>query len=240
MGDNMEKILLYSGGLDSWLIDKLWKPDKKIYVDLHTEYSEEEKQRLEDDVIIIDFPDISQFMLENGVLPLRNLYLLMIACNYSNFDDVEICLGATAGDYLYNDKSYTFGKKSEDLLNTIYNVGKFRHPNKNIKINLNFLEYTKYDLLKEYIENGGDIEEAFNKSFTCQHPLNNKPCWSCKYCFLKWVAFYLAGYKFNDNINKSMINYLKNIALPKIKNNESYYGKEKIDVLNVYKYIKGE
>ena len=30
----MKKVLLYSGGLDSWLIDKLWNPDFKLYIDI--------------------------------------------------------------------------------------------------------------------------------------------------------------------------------------------------------------
>lgn len=25
-----KKVLLYSGGMDSWLIDKIWKPDVKL------------------------------------------------------------------------------------------------------------------------------------------------------------------------------------------------------------------
>ena len=55
----MQKILLYSGGMDSWLIDKIWKPDRRIYIDMHTRYSQQEiksiKQR-RNDVEIIDFP----------------------------------------------------------------------------------------------------------------------------------------------------------------------------------------
>lgn len=229
----MKKVMLYSGGLDSWLIDKIWKPDIKLYIDLYTEYSEEEKDRLDDDTIVLDFPGINQFVLDGGVLPLRNLYLLMIACNYTDFDDVEICLGATAGDYLYNDKSYLFAEKSEDILNTVYNVGMFNHPDKEVKINFSFLEYTKYDLLKQYLEQGGDLETAFRRSFTCQHPSDNEPCWNCKYCFLKFVPFYLCNYPFPDSVIESMKKFLVEDALPKIRKNKSYYGKELINVLEV-------
>ena len=35
-----KKVLLYSGGMDSWLIDKIWKPDVKLYVDMGTKYSQ--------------------------------------------------------------------------------------------------------------------------------------------------------------------------------------------------------
>ena len=38
----MKKILLYSGGVDSWLINQIWKPDIKLYVNLGTSDSEEE------------------------------------------------------------------------------------------------------------------------------------------------------------------------------------------------------
>lgn len=50
------KVLLYSGGMDSWLIKRLWKPDECVYVDMHTEYSEDEKKRLDADIRVIDFP----------------------------------------------------------------------------------------------------------------------------------------------------------------------------------------
>lgn len=49
----MKKVLLYSGGTDSWLIDKIWKPDTKIYIDIHGRYSEVEKKRLPNDVKVV-------------------------------------------------------------------------------------------------------------------------------------------------------------------------------------------
>ena len=89
----MKKILLYSGGMDSWLIDKIWQPDQKIYFNLHTDYSDLEMDRLPDDVTIMDFPFLKQFEIpHNGVIPLRNLYLFMLACNLTGFEDVEISI----------------------------------------------------------------------------------------------------------------------------------------------------
>ena len=55
------KVLLYSGGMDTWLIDKLWKPDKKIYIDIGGKYNEAEKQRLGNDVEILPFPLLGRF-----------------------------------------------------------------------------------------------------------------------------------------------------------------------------------
>ena len=51
----MKKVLLYSGGMDSWLIDKIWEPDVKLFIDVGTEASKIERQRLPKDVIIKEF-----------------------------------------------------------------------------------------------------------------------------------------------------------------------------------------
>lgn len=61
------KVLLYSGGMDSWLIDKIWKPDVKLYVDMNTKYSQEEIKRLPSDVII-DKLDLSKWEREGKII----------------------------------------------------------------------------------------------------------------------------------------------------------------------------
>ena len=71
------KVLLYSGGMDSWLIDKIWKPDVKIYIDIEGSYSKEEIARLPKDVKIVKLP-IGIYEQENKFVPLRNLYFLMV------------------------------------------------------------------------------------------------------------------------------------------------------------------
>lgn len=233
----MKKVMLYSGGCDSYLISKIYKPDLKIYVNLHTEYSESEMKKLDDDVIVIDYPFLKNFEEDNGVIPLRNLYLIMIACNYTGYDDVEICLGVNNGDQYYNDKSLEFFRNAEKFLNQIYNDGAFTKQIKNIKLKYDTLQYTKYELLKMYLKQGGDIETAYNEIFTCQHPINNEPCWNCKYCFLKFVPFYLAGYKFSNSIIQSMSKFFKEDALPKIEKGKSYYSKELLEVLEVGKRL---
>lgn len=94
----MQKILLYSGGMDSYLIDKLWNPDRRIYVDMHTRYSEQEKMcilKRRNDVEFVDFP-LGQWEREDKIIPLRNLYLPMVICNITGEKDVDICIGATA------------------------------------------------------------------------------------------------------------------------------------------------
>ena len=50
-----KKVLLYSGGMDSFIIDKLWKPDLKLYVDLKGIYNRTEIEHLPEDVEIAEF-----------------------------------------------------------------------------------------------------------------------------------------------------------------------------------------
>lgn len=235
----MKKILLYSGGMDSWLIDKIWKPDEKVYINLHTDYSNLEMEKIKEsgeDVTVIDFPSLVQFEnKENGVIPLRNLYLIMMVCNITDFDDVEICLGATDGDRVH-DKTLPFKEKAEDLLNYLYAPQNCMPVTKHIKINFDYKDYSKADLLEEYLMRGGDIEEAMKRSFSCHHPNeDNEPCWKCKPCFRKWLAFKKFDYDFGKEIDTKMMNYLKNQLMPKIIDGVHGRGKEDLDAIFVYK-----
>jgi len=109
----MTKVLLYSGGVDSWLINKLWKPDIKLYININGAYNKEEIKHLPPDVIIIDFP-LGIFEDKNTkYVPLRNLYFLMLASNYGD----HICLGATSGDYGAIDKRPEFLDLAESIIN---------------------------------------------------------------------------------------------------------------------------
>ena len=54
----MKKVLLYSGGMDSWLINKLEKPDVKLFVDLGTKSTQGEIKKLDKDVIVFPLKDL--------------------------------------------------------------------------------------------------------------------------------------------------------------------------------------
>lgn len=211
----MKKVLLYSGGMDSWLIDKLWKPDIRLYVNMHTEYSTNEISKLQKDVIIIDFP-LNMWERTDSIIPLRNLYLLMIACNYTMDEDIELCYGATFGDRS-KDQSEKFQLDAEALLNYLYLPQSWIPNGKKIKIITSFQKLTKREMLEMYIEQGGTLDECFEKSLSCYHPNNsNKPCWNCKPCFRKFVAFDTLGYEFNKEVIRRNMIYAKDHILPEL------------------------
>ena len=229
------KVLLYSGGLDSWLIDKVWKPDKKIYIDMGTEYSEIEKSRLPSDVIIASF-SLKQFELKNSIIPLRNLYLCLLACNLTGFEDVEICLGALNGDRV-NDKSKKFAELLNPLLEYLYENQKSQ-PGRRAKLVMPFKDYSKRELLTEYVNNGGTLEEAFESTFSCYHPVHGKPCMSCKACFRKAIPFIVTGMKFNNSQKQKIINYMHEHVFTDMDNFLKDKGKEGVDCLSAIKVIQ--
>lgn len=241
----MKKVLLYSGGMDSWLIDKIWKPDLKVYVNMHTKYSNEEIQKIQsqrDDVQIVDFP-LGQWERPDSIIPLRNLYLVMVICNITGDEDVDICLGATAGDRVL-DKSYDFVTKTNDLLNYLYQSQWWIPDGKKVNVNIDFKDKTKEDLLAMYVEQGGNLDEAFNKSFSCYNPTEDgHECWQCKPCFRKFVAFDSVGYNFSEDVLHTVIPFINKAIVPKILKGTYGRGKKEeqaiLDCVNKYKeYIQ--
>ena len=226
----MKKVLLYSGGMDSWLIDKIWKPDIKLYIDMNTRYSKEEIKKLPKDVIIEKL-DLGKFEREDSIIPLRNLFLVMLASNYGN----EVCLGATAGDRVL-DKSLEFGKKTSNLLTYLYQKQHWTEERK-IKINLDYKSFTKTQLIKKYIEQGGNIEEAVKESFSCYYPIDSKECWNCKPCFRKYVSFKLNGYDFGKEIDLKIKTYLEKEIIPYIKNGTYGRAEEEKEIMEVYSLL---
>lgn len=236
----MKKVLLYSGGMDSWLIDKLWKPDVKLYVDMNTRYSKEEISRLPADVQIEKL-DLSRWEREDEIIPLRNLYLVAVASNYGD----TICIGATAGDRVL-DKSYGFAQKASDLLSFLYQKQHWTEERK-ISVVLPFKNKSKKEMLNSYLESGGDFFLAWNNSFSCYSPKNHHPCFCCKPCYRKAVAFYENAKShginpssfLSDDSCRSLIFYLeKNIIQDAMSGKTGRGEKEERDIIDFYNYLK--
>lgn len=198
------KVLLYSGGMDSWLIDKIWKPDLRLFVDMGTASAREERKRLPADVKVVEFQSLGQFERpQDFILPLRNLYLFMIASNYGE----EICLGATSTD-VNLDKTQEFADKATDLLGYMYQPQKWtqeRHP----RLIVDFKKYSKSDLLGIYLRNGGTWQEAYEKTFSCFTPKDGKECRDCRACFLKLMAFVDNGIDLPREIVEPYLPYIR-------------------------------
>lgn len=215
----MSKVLLYSGGTDSWLIDKIWKPDIKLYININGLYSQDEINRLPKDVKIIDFPFLGTIEeKESSFVPLRNLYFLMIA---SNFGD-NICYGATLSDRGSKDKRIEFIEKAQDIIDYCL-IGNSSTKDRHIKICNEFINMNKFELIKLYLDKGGNIEEFVRDSFSCYHSTNGKECYHCKPCYKKFLEAYYFGYEYSEEAELKMIEYLRKCVIPKNKHEGTYF-----------------
>jgi 7-cyano-7-deazaguanine synthase in queuosine biosynthesis len=182
----MSRVLLYSGGLDSWLINHLWNPDVKLYIDLGTKASKTEIEHLPSDVIIEKFDLIKHEAVDRDFyLPMRNLFLVTLASYYGE----EICLGAEAND-IHLDNNGEFAVRASSLLSYLAS-----EEGRTIKVVTPFSKLTKTDMLQAYVKQGGSLDKAFKESFSCYSPFHGKECKVCSSCTRKLEAFKQLGYE---------------------------------------------
>src|SRR5678815_2481898 len=118
----MTNILLYSGGLDSYIAHYLLTQDgtpwECVYVDLGSRYSAKEKRTLllPHDTLYLPLGGLEQ---DDGFLPQRNPMLITFAQAAYDADNVALC--AVRGEYS-RDKHPEFFKRLSGLLS--YTAGK--------------------------------------------------------------------------------------------------------------------
>lgn len=213
-----KKVLLYSGGMDSWLIDKLWKPDLRLYVDIKGSYSEEEKKRLPKDTLIVPLP-LGQFEQPDFIVPLRNLYFFLVASNYGEY----LCLGATLGDN-HRDKTEHFFCQTESLLCYLWGPQSKQPIGRTITIERKFLFRSKIDLVRSFVDNGGNLNDVANKTFSCYSPISEQECLACKPCFRKYVALSINGYQYPKDDRYRMWKFVRKEIVPRARNlDQTYY-----------------
>lgn len=171
----MRKVQLYSGGMDSYIISKLWKPDVKLYFDYGTEQNVEEMRRLPNDVIVKKLP-IGEYIQDDGVntIPLRNLLFSAIAVNYGD----EILIGGLKTD-VHFDKTEEFAAGCTELFNSVLEREAFPQT---VKVVTPFRGHSKTDLVYEYLKAGGTVEDIEANSWSCHWPKDGEPCGECVPC----------------------------------------------------------
>lgn len=239
----MIKVLLYSGGMDSWLIDKLWNPDVCLYVNMQTQYGNVELEKQTAGKYqgirhqIITLP-LQRWEREDKIIPYRNLLLCIAAANEYQRDDVQICLGATAGDRVL-DKSKKFAKMTTKLLSFLWQEQWWTKGRK-VEVVVPYKDWTKEDLLRAYQKQGGDLEEVWKNSFSCYNPDEfGLECWECKPCVRKCLAFWAVGYRrMDDKVLWKVWNVFKKDIRPQILRGKYGRGKkEERELMRAWKEI---
>lgn len=204
------KVLLFSGGTDSVMAAYLYKPDILLHIDVAGSYS------IGDEVaahaVHREFSFLYNLPLttirahclagferrDDKILPLRNLYFVMLASHYGD----TIILGAMGGDRVL-DKSYEFASLTSELLSYLYSeqhwcIGR------DIKIELPMKKFTKVEVMRQYLAANGPITALLEAS-SCYAPNVLAPkregwhCGWCKSCLRKWVAMECNGVEYGPS-----------------------------------------
>lgn len=185
-----KKILLFSGGFDSVLLEWKIKPDILLYVDMHTKYAQREIEHIKslppyytDRVIIKDLP-LGEYEKSDSFLPYRNLILISIALQYAP----KVYLGFTGQDNSLDCKE-VFINKASSLFRYLNKDNKDRMDwdEKDFSIKAPFKDLTKSEMVRECL-NSGMPPEWIQKTRTCYSGDSKKGCGLCLPCWNKAVA----------------------------------------------------
>lgn len=214
-----KKVLLYSGGMDSFMMAHLLKPDVLLYLDSHSKYDEAQLNAIFKQAETLQLPgklvvktpfDFSEIERDDLIVPSRNAYFLLMAANYGE----TIYFGKVFGDRS-SDKSEEFFRNMEVLLNTVYQEQHWCEERK-FEIKAPFSKTTKNQLISLYLLSGGKPEALIN-AYSC-YSGQEKPCGLCKPCFRKWVALMLNGIDISAQMqNKPYLAPWLEELLPSIK-----------------------
>ena len=217
-----KRILLFSGGIDSFVAYYFLGKPKTLYFDLKNRYSEKEKKvikRLIPTTIIDDTLNLGDIEKKNANIPFRNLFLAMKAS--AKYADKVYIVGIK--DDKVSDKNKKIFKTFSDLLSKL--------EGRKIEILSPFWEMSKKEILIWYLERGLS-KETLLKTISCYSSSKNTTyCGKCACCFRKWVALYSIGIKL-PFYNKKLINVYRK----RCQNN--YYTKErnKITLIVIKQY----
>lgn len=187
-----KQVLLYSGGMDSFITAHAYPLAELLYIDTGARYADKELEAImsmqapHHRAVIVDRRlSLADLERDDAIVPARNLLLLTIATYYGN----DILLAATAGDSS-TDKDHVFADKAADLLTHIYSSHHFPDFGK-VTVRLPYKEKSKGQMVAEYLRTGGD-PVALAKTVSCYHP-KKIHCGRCKACIRKWVALKYHG-----------------------------------------------
>jgi len=190
-------VLLYSGGLDSYCIRLLAKPDVCLYVRVGVASSIIEYERVrhafrtfDEETHTLIFDELSMFELSNKIVPARNCHLAMLGLNYGNI----VMLGATAGDTTH-DKDNAWAVMMTSLMRYVMQRGKqppVLDDLRRLSITVPYIDTTKRELVTAVLNKRlATVEEIMTKSYSCYSgDMRGMPeeCGVCRSCIRKYVA----------------------------------------------------
>ena len=173
-------ILLFSGGLDSYIAWEYLDRPKTLYVALGHRYQDlelESVKSLVPDTIIDDRLRLGDLEEEDAHIPLRNAFLALVGSLY----DDEVALVVQKGEMDIPDRSPKFFYRMTQLLSTL------KAP-RGVRFFTPFWNWTKTQMVKWYLEAGHDPAKLLATRSCYTRTASGKPCGRCSACFRRWVA----------------------------------------------------
>jgi 7-cyano-7-deazaguanine synthase len=195
-------VLLFSGGLDSFLLLKLLKPDIAMRFNIGSRYEKLEVDaiwRLEDAGALDGVKIIKDHHLalgdlerEDAIIPGQNVLFALLASLYGD----NIILGAMMGDH-NRDKDEVCFAQTSSLLTYMARDRFYDTPERTVQLIAPARNTTKAFLVRQYLEAGFDPSHLA-LTVSCYNPVDGVPCGKCTPCFRRWVAFRVNGLRLWD------------------------------------------
>jgi len=191
-------VLLYSGGLDSYIAWEWLKRPKTIYGALSHRYQDFELRAVRETIpstVIDDSLFLKYWEEDDANIPMRNALLLMSAAQrFKELNPLDLVLVVQRGEMTIPDRTETFFNTMGTLLSTL---------NKRmIWVTSPFFHLTKTQMVEWYVKTGFSIP-ALLSTRSCFNGSEYKPCGACSACFRRWVAFT------NNGITEEYVNDIR-------------------------------
>lgn len=183
------RVLLYSGGMDSWIAADMWQPDVLLYAALGHRYQAQELDtiaRSNRRVTVEDRLRLGDLERLDGIIPLRNLYLVALATHHGP----DVALGALAGE-VNPDKGEPFRLQAQQVLTTCYGPSYWSDGDP-VRVHYPLACYTKAELVARYLAQGGDGDELVAVTRSC-YSGTDEPCGWCAACVKRHIALAANG-----------------------------------------------
>jgi len=177
-------ILLFSGGIDSYVAWHFLNKPPTVYFNLHTPYSEKETkvvQKLIPTTRIETCLNLGGRQVgEKAYIPYRNLYLALLANSYS--DTIVI---AGLKDDMVDDKNIGVFALWSALMSEMMQ--------RKIEVLSPFWKMTKEDVVRWYLGTYSGDPNTLQQTISCYSEEDTNYCGKCPSCFRKWNALFNNG-----------------------------------------------
>ena len=189
---NKKTVLLFSGGMDSYLAYRLYHPDVLLYCAARHRYMDREHRAVLElglglQVVVDRTLDLSTWERpEDAQVPLRNLLFAAVGSRYGD----TVWLASLRGEQSW-DKTAEFEEKASDVFSYCYSSS-YWCEGREVVVQSPVFGFTKASLLATAVAVAGVTREEVGRTVSCYAP--GGFCGACSSCFKRACATVLNGW----------------------------------------------